>query len=108
MHAMPAGVRNLFRAALLIFVITVVIGILNGTDIWDPPRNTLLTHVHAGTLGWITLSVFGGAIWMFGSPDDGSTNTLATVSIAALALYVLAFCGCSSGCCGLIGGRSGP
>jgi hypothetical protein len=91
MHAMPAGVRNLFRAALLIFVITVVIGILNGTDIWDPPRNTLLTHVHAGTLGWITLSVFGGAIWMFGSPDDGSTNTLANVSIAALALYVLAF-----------------
>jgi hypothetical protein len=91
MHAMPAGVRNLFRAALLIFVITVVIGILNGTDIWDPPRNTLLTHVHAGTLGWITLSVFGGAIWMFGSPDDASTNTLANVSIAALALYVLAF-----------------
>jgi hypothetical protein len=72
-------------------VITVVIGILNGTDIWDPPRNTLLTHVHAGTLGWITLSVFGGAMWMFGSPDDGSTNTLANVSIAALALYVLAF-----------------
>lgn len=91
MHTMPAGVRNLFRAALLIFVITVVIGILNGTDIWEPPRNTLLTHVHAGTLGWITLSVFGGAMWMFGSAEDGSTNTLANLSIAALAVYVLAF-----------------
>jgi hypothetical protein len=91
MHTMPAGVRNLFRAALLIFVITVVIGILNGLDVWEPPRNTLLTHVHAGTLGWITLSVFGGAIWMFGSSDDTSTSTLANVSIAALALYVLAF-----------------
>ena len=37
----------------VIFVITVAIGILNGTDLWDPPRNTLLAHVHAGTLGWI-------------------------------------------------------
>ncbi|MGH8914640.1 MAG: hypothetical protein ACRDZM_09020 [Acidimicrobiia bacterium] len=91
MGAMPSGVRNLFRAALVIFVITVVIGILNGTDVWDPPRNTLLTHVHAGTLGWITLSIFGGAIWMFGSPGDRSSNTVATFSIWALALYVLAF-----------------
>ncbi len=91
MGPMPAGVRNLFRAALVIFVITVVIGILNGTDVWEPPQNTLLTHVHAGTLGWITLSVFGGAIWMFGSPDDRSSNALANFSIVALALYVLAF-----------------
>jgi hypothetical protein len=87
----PPGVRNLFRAALVIFVITVVIGILNGTDVWEPPRNTLLTHVHAGTLGWITLSIFGGAIWIFGSPDDKSSNNLANFSIVALALYVLAF-----------------
>ncbi len=91
MGVAPPGVRNLFRAALVIFVITVVIGILNGTDLWDPPRNTLLTHVHAGTLGWITLSIFGGAMWMYGSPDDRSSNTLANFSIVALALYVLAF-----------------
>jgi len=91
MGVMPAGVRNLFRAALVIFVITVVIGILNGIDVWEPPRNTLLTHVHAGTLGWITLAVFGGAIWMFGSADDKSSNLLANLSITALALYVLAF-----------------
>ncbi len=91
MSPAPAGVRNLFRAALVIFVITVVIGILNGTDIWDPPRNTLLTHVHAGTLGWITLSVFGAAIWMFGDPDDERSRTLANFSILAMSVYVLAF-----------------
>jgi hypothetical protein len=91
MGAMPSGVRNLFRAALVIFVITVVIGILNGTDLWEVPENTLLTHVHAGTLGWITLSIFGGAIWMFGSAGDRSSNNLANFSIVALALYVLAF-----------------
>jgi len=91
MAAMPSGVRNLFRAALVIFVITVVIGILNGTDVWEPPRNTLLTHVHAGTLGWLTLSIFAGAILMFGSPEDRSSNAVANFSIVALSLYVLAF-----------------
>jgi hypothetical protein len=91
MGVAPPGVRNLFRAAMLLFVITIVIGILNGIDVWEPPRNTLLTHVHAGTLGWITLAVFGGAIWMYGSPDDDSSSALANFSIAAVALYVLAF-----------------
>lgn len=91
MGAAPPGVRNLFRAALVIFVITVVIGILNGVDAWEVPRNTLLAHVHAGTLGWITLSVFGGAIWMFGSPGDSSATVLANFSIVALAIYVVAF-----------------
>jgi hypothetical protein len=88
---MPAGVRNLLRAALVLFLVTVVIGILNGTDLWEPPRNTLLTHVHAGTLGWITLSIFAGAIWMFGSPDDPSSNLVANVSIVTMTLYVVAF-----------------
>ena len=90
MRPMPHEVRNLFRAALVIFVITVVIGILNGTDIWDPPRNTLLAHVHAGTLGWITLSVFGGAIWMMGDRES-NTARMANYSIFAIAVYVLAF-----------------
>lgn len=89
MPSMPSSVRNLFRAALVIFVITVVIGILNGLDIWDPPRGALLTHVHAGTLGWITLAVFGGAIWMLG--DEEGADGLAAFSIFSLSAYVLAF-----------------
>ncbi|HEY5889365.1 MAG TPA: hypothetical protein VIW94_01510 [Acidimicrobiia bacterium] len=91
MEVVPSGVRNLFRAALIIFVITVVIGILNGTDVWDPPHSTLLTHVHAGTLGWITLSVFAATIWMFGDSSDPSSGRLATFSIVAMSLYVFAF-----------------
>lgn len=91
MGAAPAGVRNLFRAAMVIFVITIVIGILNGIDVWDVPRNTLLTHVHAGTLGWVTLCVFAGAIWMFGSTDDDSSGRVANFAILAIAIYVLAF-----------------
>lgn len=90
MEAMPSSARTLFRAALVIFVITVVIGILNGTDLWDPPRNTLLTHVHSGTLGWITLGVFGGAIWMMGDAGSG-TGSMAKFAIVAIGAYVLAF-----------------
>jgi len=91
MGAAPPGVRILFRAAMVIFVVTVVIGVLNGTDVWDPPRNTLLTHVHAGTLGWITLAVFAGAIWMFGGDGKADAGRLPLFSIVAISLYVFAF-----------------
>lgn len=87
----PAAVRTLFRAAMVIFVFTIVIGILNGTDLWDPPRDTLLTHVHAGTLGWVTLGVFAAAIWIFGGDDRADPGGLPAFSIVALSLYVFAF-----------------
>ena len=76
---------------MLLFVITIVIGILNGIDVWDVPRDTLLTHVHAGTLGWITLGVFAAAIWMFDSGADGSADGLSIAAIVAVSLYVVAF-----------------
>jgi hypothetical protein len=81
--------RLLFTAALAIFLVTIVIGILNGMDIWEPSHNMLLTHVHAGTLGWITLAVFGAAIRMFGG--EGSSRNVASFAVAATALYVVAF-----------------
>ena len=67
MNALQPQTRLLYRGALLIFVVTIVIGILNGLDIWDPTRQMILTHVHAGTLGWITLAVVGTALAMFGA-----------------------------------------
>lgn len=86
---LPQASRRLFQASLILFVITVVIGILNGLDIWEPPHGALITHVHAGTLGWITLAVFGGAIWMRDGADGA--EPLATYSVIAIAAYVLAF-----------------
>lgn len=93
MYTLTAGARNLFRAALLIFVITIVIGILNGIDVWEPSRQMLLTHVHAGTLGWITLSVIGVALMMFAgdAEADRRADTLAWAAIGATVLYVIAF-----------------
>ncbi|HSJ36009.1 MAG TPA: hypothetical protein VLB85_13235 [Acidimicrobiia bacterium] len=91
MRTLNPGARNLFRAALLIFVVTIVIGILNGMDLWSPSHEMLLTHVHAGTLGWITLAVVGTAFLMFEDGGDDQAATLAMATIGAVVLYVIAF-----------------
>ena len=95
MNALQPQVRLLYRGALLIFVVTIVIGILNGLDVWDPTRQMILTHVHAGTLGWITLSVIGSALAMLGDGADAKANaaarSLATATLVTVIVYVAAF-----------------
>lgn len=89
----PAPARLLYRGALLLFTTTIFIGILNGTDLIEFSRNALLTHLHAGTLGWITLGVLGTLVWAF-DPDHtapSSGRVLAWVSLGAIALYILGF-----------------
>ncbi len=90
-------IKWLFQAAIVIFLVTVVIGILNGLDLVEFDRPTLLTHVHAGTMGWITLSLFAASLWFFSGEEPASraqaayVRWLSIVSIAAIALYVLTF-----------------
>lgn len=95
MNVLEPSSRLLFRAALVIFVITILIGMLNGLDIWEPSHPILMTHVHSGTLGWITLAVIGAALLMFGDAADTAVisegRTVAVLSVAAAALYVVAF-----------------
>ncbi len=88
-RTIPRGVVPLLFAAMAIFVITVVMGILNGTDVLDLPHGALLAHVHSGTLGWITLSIFAAAAWLF----DGAQmpKLLRNGSVVAVVLYVAAF-----------------
>src|SRR6267143_4034555 len=89
-------IRWLFSAGLLVFVVTVSIGILNGFHFLTLPRQVLLTHVHAGTLGWITLGVFATCLWLFGEDPPAGGNGRAIQGLSLLAavgipLYVLAF-----------------
>jgi hypothetical protein len=86
--ALWAESRLLFSAALLIFIITVVIGILNGTDLLDPGHDTLITHVHAGTLGWITLSVAGAVLLMFTEGRSLSESELRSARQRARAVLI--------------------
>jgi hypothetical protein len=88
-RTVPPGVVPLLFAAMAIFVVTVVMGILNGTDLVDLPHGALLAHVHSGTLGWITLSIFAAAAWIYGAAD--MPRLLRDGSIVAVVLYVAAF-----------------
>ena len=89
-----AETRLLFRVALAIFTVTVFIGIFNGFHFVDLPRNVLLTHVHAGTLGWITLVATGAAFWLYtdgGSALKGHARGVAIGMSVAVPVYVAAF-----------------
>jgi hypothetical protein len=85
--------RLLFRVALVIFTVTVGIGIFNGFHIITVSRSVLLTHVHAGTLGWVTLVALAAAYWLYGGSDAmrGHARGVAMGMVVCVPLYVLAF-----------------
>ena len=98
LHRHPYGpqILLLLRTAMIVFIATVVIGILNGIDAIEFSHKVLLTHVHVGTLGWLTLSVFAAAIWLFGDPGSAgwrasAPRVLAPTAAVAVVAYNLAF-----------------
>lgn len=89
--AWPRQVRGLFLVAAALFVVTIAIGLLNGLD-WvdfspESMRPALLTHVHAGTVGWVSLGLIGIAVWFFRSGD----SRLSLLFMVAVPVYVAAF-----------------
>lgn len=86
-------IRGLYLVAMAMFVVTVTIGILNGLDLVEFDRRTILTHVHSGTLGWITLSVLATTLWLFGEGRErgSAARWLAWSAAVFIPLYVLAF-----------------
>jgi hypothetical protein len=89
--------RVLFATALAVFVITVGIGLINGQRVVTLGRSVLLTHLHTGTLGWITMMLAAVTIWLFTAgqtPSDAgraSIRRLARFAAVALALYPITF-----------------
>jgi hypothetical protein len=82
-----ASIRALFLAAMAVFLVTIGIGIVNGLDLYEFDHNQLLTHVHTGTLGWITLSLVAIATWHAKGIDRRLALGLATL----VPLYALGF-----------------
>lgn len=90
--ALDQRVRLTLQIAMLIFVWTIGIGILNGLDIVEFERELLLSHLHGGTLGWMTLGILAFAQWLFARSGGGdSIRTFAILAMAAIPLYVVAF-----------------
>ena len=94
-HPLRQEVHLLLQVAMVVFVWTVGIGILNGTDVVDFDQKVVLSHVHAGTLGWITISVFAASAWLFGRTADereaSVARVLARLSIVVLPVFALTF-----------------
>ena len=92
-HPLQREVFLLLQVAMVVFVWTVGIGILNGTDVVDFSKKVLLSHVHAGTLGWITTGVFAASLWLFGeAASDGQVRTARRLTwVAVVTLPVFAF-----------------
>ena len=87
----PAATARAFQYGLIIFTLTALLGLANATQLFGAlDRNTLLTHLHSGTLGWITMGVIGLSIWIFGGSGATLTRNV-MVSAVATAAYVLAF-----------------
>src|SRR5687767_1121982 len=86
-----AEVGQAFQYALIIFTLTVLLGLANALQIFGAlDRDTLLTHLHSGTLGWITMGVFGIAIWMFARRNEDLSAAI-LLSGLGTAAYVMAF-----------------
>ena len=79
--------RDLYGVAMAVFVVTIAIGILNGADVVEFDRNALLTHVHSGTVGWLSLTIVATAFLLFRAADRRLMLTLAVL----VPVYVLAF-----------------
>ena len=83
----PRLVRNLYLVAMAIFLVTIAIGILNGLDLVTFNHDQLLTHVHSGTIGWISLGIIASAFWLTRSAD----RRLAWALAILVPIYVAAF-----------------
>lgn len=86
-----------FMAALLIFLINIFFGFENSITTGEIDRWRTLIHLHSASIGWITLSAIGAAIWIVtGDRDVGAryeTRVRNLVWFAAIvfACYVVSF-----------------
>jgi uncharacterized protein (DUF486 family) len=89
-------VHWLYQAALLLFLVTIGLGMARGLGIIDfVDRNQLLTHLHSGTIGWITLSLAATTLWLYGSgarrADERWVTWTTVLLIVSVPVYLLAW-----------------
>jgi hypothetical protein len=84
-------------ASAILFLINIYFGFDNALTIGGIPRWQILVHLHAGSLGWITLSAFGLMIWFMTGERKVSTTyirwikTFSWTAILFFAGYLLSF-----------------
>jgi hypothetical protein len=79
--------RLLYLVAMAIFLVTIGIGIPNALNVVEFDHNQILTHVHSGTVGWLTLTIVATSFLLFRSAD----RRLAIALAVLVPIYVFAF-----------------
>lgn len=86
--------RLLFTGALLLFLINIYFGFDNIFTTGAIPRWQALIHLHSGSIGWITLSAIGVAIWVLtgqrevGTAYEQRVRRLVRAAVVVFALYI--------------------
>ena len=92
-----AQTRILFIGSALLFLINIFFGFDNAVTAGVIPRSQILIHLHAGSIGWITLSQLAIAIWVFTGDRQVSETyasrirTLAYLAIGFFTGYIISF-----------------
>lgn len=87
----------MYLGSAALFLVNIAIGILNVFTEGEPSHAQILAHFHAGTIGWVTLSVIATAVWAFTGVRIVSdryarfTQALTTVGVLAVAGYIVSF-----------------
>lgn len=78
------SLRVLFMGAAVLFLINIYFGFDNILTVGEIPRWQVLIHLHAGSIGWITLAAIGLAIWVLTGQRDVSKAHASRVPLLAL------------------------
>jgi SAM-dependent methyltransferase len=90
-------IRLLFLVSAVLFLVNIYFGFDNALTTGLIPRWQILVHLHAGTLGWVTLSAIGLMFWFFtGQQDVGEeyprrVRAFSWSAIAVFTGYILNF-----------------
>ena len=91
------SLKILFMGALLIFLINIFFGFDNSLTAGEIDRWQVLIHLHSGSIGWITLSAIGVAIWVVTGDRDvdaryeSRIRNLVWAAVVIFAIYVISF-----------------
>jgi uncharacterized protein (DUF486 family) len=99
MHALRYGRQAgwLFQTAMLVFLVTIGLGMARGLGIIDfEDRNQVLTHLHSGTIGWITLGIMASALVLYSTLDDrpaggGFLSWTCLILVVGVPTYIVAW-----------------
>ena len=86
--------KTVFIGACLLFLINIYFGFDNSLTVGEIPRWQSLIHLHAGSIGWITLSAIGVAIWLMtgqrqvDSAYETGVRRLGWAAVIAFGLYI--------------------